>query len=239
MIRLTKVFKTYAQEAGSFTALQETDLVIERGEFVAVMGPSGSGKSTLLQLLGGLDLPTSGSVEVDGTPLHQLSEHERTLFRRSNVGFVFQNYQLLPVMTVAENVALAMAANKVPKADIRARVAELLQEVGLADKADQFPSRLSGGQQQRVAIARALAMKPRLILADEPTGNLDRTTGAGVLALLSRLHREEGITVVMVTHDEEAAKSADRIIRIRDGAIVRDEAWMPAHVAAAKGGDRA
>lgn len=229
MIRLERVSKVFIQEAGSFTALKETDVNIARGEFVAVMGPSGSGKSTLLQLMGGLDVPTSGSVEVDGVQLAKLGENERTLFRRTKVGFIFQNYQLLPMLTVAENVALAMAAHNVPRARMKARVNELLQSLNLADKADQYPSRLSGGQQQRVAIARALAMKPQLILADEPTGNLDGKTGATVLQQLSRLNREERITIVMVTHDEEAAKAANRIIRIRDGEVVRD---------AAEGGDR-
>jgi putative ABC transport system ATP-binding protein len=230
MICLEKVSKVFTLEAGSYTALKETDLRIGKGEFIAVMGPSGSGKSTLLQLLGGLDLPTTGTVEVDGVKLNGLNEKERTLFRRTKVGFVFQNYQLLPMMTVSENVALALAANKTPKTEIKSRVAELLDAVNLADKADQFPSRLSGGQQQRVAVARALAMKPQLILADEPTGNLDRKTGESVLQLLSRLNREERITVVMVTHDEEAAKAADRIIRIRDGMVVRETA---------EGGERA
>jgi len=230
MICLEKVSKVFTLEAGSYTALKETDLRIGKGEFIAVMGPSGSGKSTLLQLLGGLDLPTTGTVEVDGVKLNGLNEKERTLFRRTKIGFVFQNYQLLPMMTVSENVALALAANKTPKTEIKSRVAELLDAVNLADKADQFPSRLSGGQQQRVAVARALAMKPQLILADEPTGNLDRKTGESVLQLLSRLNREERITVVMVTHDEEAAKAADRIIRIRDGMVVRETA---------EGGERA
>jgi len=224
MIRLEKVSRVFALEAGHYTALKETDIAIRKGEFIAIMGPSGSGKSTMLQLLGGLDLPTTGDVFVDGVRLNGLREKERTLFRRTRVGFVFQNYQLLPMMTVAENVALSLAANRTPKAEIKAAVSRLLQEVNLADKADHFPSRLSGGQQQRVAIARALAMKPALILADEPTGNLDRSNGEIVLQLLSRLNKEEGITVVMVTHDQEAAKAADRIIRIRDGEVVRDEA---------------
>lgn len=220
MIHLSKVSKVFALDAGPFTALKETDLTIEKGEFIAVMGPSGSGKSTLLQLLGGLDLPTTGSVSVDGVELNRLNEKERTLFRRTRVGFVFQNYQLLPMMTVAENVALSLAANKASKEVIRSTVSGLLRDVNLEDKASHYPSQLSGGQQQRVAIARALAMKPRLLLADEPTGNLDRATGEGVLQLLTRLNRDEGITIVMVTHDQEAAKAADRIIQIRDGEIV-------------------
>ena len=222
MIQLTKVTKIFALEAGSFTALKGADLRIGAGEFIAVMGPSGSGKSTLLQLLGGLDLPTVGSVAVDGIELNELDEKERTLFRRTKVGFVFQNYQLLPMMTVAENVALSLAANQTPKSETKRTVDRLLQEVGLSDKAGQYPSQLSGGQQQRVAIARALAMKPKLLLADEPTGNLDRQTGNHILQLLSRLNREDGITIVMVTHDPEAAKAADRIVRIRDGEVLQE-----------------
>ncbi|MCR2805816.1 ABC transporter ATP-binding protein [Paenibacillus soyae] len=221
MIQLSKVSKVFALEAGAFTALKDTDLHIGRGEFIAIMGPSGSGKSTMLQLLGGLDLPSAGQVSVDGVALNKLNEKERTLFRRTKVGFVFQNYQLLPMMTVAENVALPLAANRAPKEEIKDTVNRLLREVGLEDKASRFPSQLSGGQQQRVAIARALAMKPRLILADEPTGNLDRKTGEGVLQLLTRLNREEQITIVMVTHDEDAAKAASRIIQIRDGEVVQ------------------
>lgn len=222
MIQLKQVTKVYELEAGSFTALKETDLHIARGEFVAIMGPSGSGKSTLLQLLGGLDLPTNGSITVDGVELSGLSEKERTLFRRTKVGFVFQNYQLLPMMTVAENIALSLAANKSPKAEIDATAARLIREVNLDGKAGSFPSQLSGGQQQRVAIARALAMKPSLILADEPTGNLDRKNGQDVLQLLSRLNKEEGMTVVMVTHDRDAAKTADRIITMLDGEVAKE-----------------
>ncbi|MGG1311455.1 ABC transporter ATP-binding protein [Cohnella laeviribosi] len=221
MIKMERVSKVFSLEAGHFTALKENDIHIRKGEFVAIMGPSGSGKSTLLQLMGGLDLPTSGSIVVDGVKLNKLSENERTLFRRRKVGFVFQNYQLLPMMTVAENVGLPLAANKAPKAEIKSRVQRLLKEVNLEDKETYFPSQLSGGQQQRAAIARALAMKPGLILADEPTGNLDRKNGESVLKLLSRLNKEEQITVVMVTHDRQAAEAADRIIVIRDGEVVQ------------------
>ncbi|RKP49855.1 ABC transporter ATP-binding protein [Cohnella endophytica] len=221
MIKLEKVTKEFASEAGKFTALKPNDIHIRKGEFIAIMGPSGSGKSTLLQLIGGLDLPSSGSITVDGVKLNDLNEKERTLFRRTKVGFVFQNYQLLPMMTVAENVALSLAANKTPKAEMNSRVISLLQDVNLEDKQRNFPSQLSGGQQQRVAIARALAMKPRLILADEPTGNLDRKNGEDVLQLLSRLNKEEQMTIVMVTHDRQAAKKADRIILIRDGEVVQ------------------
>lgn len=222
MIKLSKVSKVFALEAGNYTALKENDIHIKKGEFIAIMGPSGSGKSTLLQLIGGLDLPTSGDVVVDGVRLNDLDEKKRTLFRRTRVGFVFQNYQLLPMMTVAENVGLSLSANKAPSSEIEARVKQLLRDVNLEGKESHFPSQLSGGMQQRVAIARALAMKPGLILADEPTGNLDQTNGEGVLKLLSRLNKEDGITVVMVTHDRQAAETADRIIMIRDGEVVRE-----------------
>jgi len=222
MITLNQVSKVFTTEAGGFKALKETDLHIEKGEFAAIMGPSGSGKSTLLQLIGGLDLPTSGSVIVDGAPLHQMSEQERTLFRRKRVGFVFQNYQLLPMMTVAENITLPLAANRASKSEMNDRVQQLLRDVHLEGKERNFPAQLSGGQQQRVAIARALAMKPRLILADEPTGNLDQRNGTNILALLSKLNKEQHITIVMVTHDPQAAHAADRIITIQDGQIVGD-----------------
>jgi len=222
MIKLNKVSKVFALEAGNYTALKENDIHIKKGEFIAIMGPSGSGKSTLLQLIGGLDWPSSGDVVVDGVRLNDLDEKQRTIFRRTRVGFVFQNYQLLPMMTVAENVGLSLSANKAPTAEIAARVKQLLRDVNLEEKERHFPSQLSGGQQQRVAIARALAMKPGLILADEPTGNLDQANGEGVLKLLSRLNKEEGMTIVMVTHDRQAAETADRIIMIRDGEVVRE-----------------
>jgi putative ABC transport system ATP-binding protein len=222
MITLNQATKVFTTEAGGFKALKETDLHIQKGEFAAIMGPSGSGKSTLLQLIGGLDLPTAGSVTVDGAPLHRMSEQERTLFRRTRVGFVFQNYQLLPMMTVAENIALPLAANRASKSEMKERVRQLLRDVHLEGKERSYPAQLSGGQQQRVAIARALAMKPRLILADEPTGNLDQRNGASILSLLSKLNQEQQITIVMVTHDPQAALAASRIITIQDGEIVGD-----------------
>lgn len=222
MISVTDVSKVYALESGDFYALKNTDLHVRKGEFVAIMGPSGSGKSTLLQLLGGLDLPTSGSVVVDDIELTKLNEKERTLFRRTKVGFIFQNYQLLPMMTVGENIALALSANNAKKEVIKSVVQKLLSDVNLQGKESAFPSQLSGGQQQRVAIARALAMKPSLILADEPTGNLDQKNGEDILKLLSQLNKEEKITVVMVTHDQQAAQIADRIIVVRDGLVVKE-----------------
>lgn len=222
MISVSNVSKVYTLESGDFYALKNNNIHIRKGEFVAIMGPSGSGKSTLLQLLGGLDLPTSGDIVVDGIPIHTLNEKERTLFRRTKVGFVFQNYQLLPMMTVGENTALALSANNAPKAKIKEVVQKLLADVHLQEKEKAFPSQLSGGQQQRVAIARALAMKPSLILADEPTGNLDQKNGEDILKLLKALNKEEQITVVMVTHDQQAAQVADRIIVVRDGLIVEE-----------------
>ncbi|MFK9090656.1 ABC transporter ATP-binding protein [Bacillus salipaludis] len=222
MITIQEVSKVYSLESGDFFALKNNNIHINKGEFVAIMGPSGSGKSTLLQLIGGLDQPSSGNLIVDGFQLNNLNEKERTIFRRKKVGFVFQNYQLLPMMTVSENIALSLSANKASKTEINTRVQQLLKEVNLVGKESQFPSQLSGGQQQRVAIARALAMKPQLILADEPTGNLDQKNGEDILALLSKLSKEEQITVVMVTHDQQAAAAANRIIVIRDGEIVND-----------------
>lgn len=222
MITISNVSKVFSLESGDFFALKEADMQIRKGEFAAIMGPSGSGKSTLLQLLGGLDLPTTGNILVDGIDLTKLNEKERTLFRRTKVGFVFQNYQLLPMMTVGENIALSLSANHTPKNEMKAIVQKLLSDVNLQDKESAFPSQLSGGQQQRVAVARALAMKPSLILADEPTGNLDQKNGEDILSLLSKLNKEEKITVVMVTHDQQAAQAADRIIVVRDGMIVED-----------------
>lgn len=222
MITVTDVSKVYSLESGDFYALNNNHIHIQKGEFVAIMGPSGSGKSTLLQLLGGLDSPSSGKIVVDDVELNSLNEKELTQFRRTKLGFVFQNYQLLPMMTVGENIALALSANNASKAKIKTTVRQLLSDVNLEGKETQFPSQLSGGQQQRVAIARALAMKPSLILADEPTGNLDQKNGEDILRLLSKLNKEEQITIVMVTHDLQAAQVADRIITVRDGLIVED-----------------
>lgn len=222
MITVTDVSKVYSLESGDFYALKNNNIHIQKGEFVAIMGPSGSGKSTLLQLLGGLDSPSSGKIVVDNVELNRLKEKELTQFRLTKLGFVFQNYQLLPMMTVGENIALSLSANNASKAVIKTTVQQLLSDVNLEGKESQFPSQLSGGQQQRVAIARALAMKPKLILADEPTGNLDQQNGEDILRLLSKLNKEEQITIVMVTHDLQAAQVADRIITVRDGFICED-----------------
>lgn len=222
MIRINRVVKHFETDGQVQTVLHGIDLHVKRGEFVAVMGPSGSGKSTLLQLLGGLDTPSSGEIHVDDVNIAGLGERDRTLFRRRHIGFIFQNYQLLPTLTAKENVAFPLYAENASKAETSTRTERLLAAVGLTDKALFFPSKLSGGQQQRVAIARALAMKPRVVLADEPTGNLDRQRGQEILQLLSQLHRDEGLTIVLVTHDMYAAGFADRIITVQDGRILQD-----------------
>ncbi|MDC2865503.1 MULTISPECIES: ABC transporter ATP-binding protein [unclassified Bacillus (in: firmicutes)] len=222
MIKVQNINKTYFLGESPFHVLHNIDLEIAKGEFVAIMGPSGSGKSTLLNLIGGLDTSDEGDIFVDENALNRLNEKQRTLFRRKNIGFIFQNYQLLPNMTVTENISFPMQAERIAKNSINEKISHLIQAVKLEGKENNFPSQLSGGQQQRVSIARALSMNPKLILADEPTGNLDRKTGTEVLRLLSSLHRNEGLTIVMVTHDILAASYADRIILLKDGIIESD-----------------
>jgi putative ABC transport system ATP-binding protein len=209
--------KRYAMGEVSVEALRGVDFVVKRGEFVAIMGPSGSGKSTLLHLLGGLDDPTDGEVLLAGQPLAQLSDDRLTLIRRRQVGFVFQFFNLLPTLTAAENVALPLLIDGRRLEDYEDRIADLLALVGLADRAGHRPDQLSGGEQQRVAIARAFVTDPEVVLADEPTGNLDSAAGEEILRLLRRMRDEKGQTIVMVTHNEHAAEYADRIVRLRDG----------------------
>jgi putative ABC transport system ATP-binding protein len=211
--------KRYAMGEVSVEALRGVDFVVKRGEFVAIMGPSGSGKSTLLHLLGGLDDPTDGEVLLAGQPLAQLSDDRLTLIRRRQVGFVFQFFNLLPTLTAAENVALPLLIDGRRLEDYEERIADLLALVGLADRAGHRPDQLSGGEQQRVAIARAFVNDPEVVLADEPTGNLDSAAGEEILRLLRRMRDEKGQTIVMVTHNEHAAEYADRIVRLRDGRI--------------------
>ena len=217
LIRLDRVSKSYEEGTEVRSVLRETSVTIEAGEFVAVRGRSGSGKSTLLNLLAGLDLPTAGDVFVEGACVNRLSPHERTVFRRDRVGFVFQFFNLIPTLTVIENVQLPaeLTGHRAGSASARAR--SLLEAVELSDRARQFPDRLSGGEQQRVAIARALVQDPRLVLADEPTGNLDDATGRLVLDLLDRFTRKAGKTLVLVTHSREVAERADRVLTIEDG----------------------
>jgi ABC-type lipoprotein export system ATPase subunit len=204
------------------TALSGVDLRIHAGEVVAIVGPSGSGKSTLLNLIGALDRPSSGEVIVDGTPLSQVRDLDR--FRGRTIGFIFQSHNLLPTLTARENVEVPMYELPLRSGQRRARATELLELVGLARRSGHLPNQLSGGERQRVAIARALANKPAIVLADEPTGNLDSTTTADIMSLLSSLNREQGVTLVIVTHNTEVAAAAQRVITIRDGRIQRDVA---------------
>ncbi len=214
--------KRYALGDGEVEALRGVSLQVNAGEFVAIMGSSGSGKSTMLHLLGGLDLPTSGEVVIDGIGISGLDEERRTLTRRDKTGFVFQFFNLIPLLSVAENVALPFLIAGDSSSRHRERIAELLAMVGLDDKADHRPDQLSAGEQQRVALARALATKPAILLADEPTGNLDYTTGAEILDLLWDSADRLGQTVILVTHDARAAAYADRVLVVRDGQV-RDE----------------
>ena len=225
LIRLNSVSKLYPVAGGSFVALDDVSLEIGRGEFVAVAGPSGSGKSTLLNLLAGIDKPSSGEVWVGGEALHTLSEDALSAWRGRNVGIVFQFFQLLPTLTVIENVMMPMDFGRVWPARERAgRALHLLEQLGVADQADKFPAALSGGQQQRVAVARALANAPGLVLADEPTGNLDSRNAQSLLEALATLVKREGITVVMVTHERAALRCVEKIVTLIDGRIAESVA---------------
>ncbi len=210
--------KVYGSGDTEVRALDGVDLTVEKGEFVAVVGTSGSGKSTLLHMLGGLDRPTGGTVTVDGKELSAMRDEELTIFRRRKIGFVFQNYNLVPVLNVYENIVLPIQLDG--KAPDKGYVDQIIETLGLGSKLQNLPNNLSGGQQQRVAIARALAAKPAIILADEPTGNLDSATSLDVMGLLKVTAQKFSQTIVMITHNEELAQMADRIIRIEDGRIV-------------------
>jgi putative ABC transport system ATP-binding protein len=220
--------KAYQMGDIEVTALKQVDLVVSQGEFVAVMGPSGSGKSTLLHLIGGLDGPSDGEITLAGRRLSRLSDDELTLVRRRQIGFIFQFYNLLPTLSAAENVALPLLIDGHSLGAQADKVDRLLELVGLSDRRDHRPAQLSGGQQQRVAIARALVNDPQIVLADEPTGNLDSSSGDQVLALLRQACDQLGATIVMVTHDPRAAAYADRIIFLKDGQVLRELAGGPA-----------
>ena len=220
ILQTTELKKYYGAEPNITRALDGVTLSIEKGEFVAIVGTSGSGKSTLLNMIGGLDVPTSGKVIVDGRELSTLKDEQLTIFRRRKIGFIFQNYNLVPVLNVYENIVLPVEldGNKVDKKFMK----EVVQMLGLEDKLNNMPNNLSGGQQQRVAIARALVSKPAIVLADEPTGNLDSKTSADVLGLLKTTSQKFHQTLVMITHNNEIAQLADRIVHIEDGRIVGD-----------------
>jgi putative ABC transport system ATP-binding protein len=229
MMIITKALEqTYTSGGRPLTVLTDIDLEIEARSAIAIVGPSGSGKTTLLGLLAGLDLPSAGSVTLDGQNLGDLSEDERAALRAEKLGFVFQSFQLIPTLTALENVLVpielqtGMAAADAADADARAR--DLLTRVGLGDREHHYPAQLSGGEQQRVGLARAFANRPKILMADEPTGNLDADTGHTVIDLMVNLNREEGTTLVLVTHDTELASKAHRIVRLSGGRVVSDEA---------------
>jgi len=221
MISLTRVSKIFDGKRRA-TALEQIDLHIERGQVVSIVGPSGSGKSTLLNLIGGLDRPTSGEVRIDGENLSELSDDDLTRVRRDKIGFVFQFFNLLPTLSCLENIALPLHLRKWPRKKIQDRAKELLDLVQLGHRLEHLPDELSGGERQRVAIARALSVYPPILLADEPTGNLDTKTGKEILKLMDDLHARLGSTVLIVTHDPEVAERCSRSVALRDGHIVED-----------------
>jgi len=219
MIRCRDVRKVFRQGENEIIALAGISLEISTGSFAVIMGPSGSGKSTLLHLIGGLDRPNGGELLVDGRLLAQMADDQVTLFRRTKIGFVFQFYNLLPTLTALENITLPLILDGRPNAEAGKRAEALLVKVGLEQRSHHLPEEMSGGEIQRIAIARALAFNPPILLADEPTGNLDSKTGAAVLSLLREINREDGCTIVMVTHSQEAASYGDRTIFLRDGRV--------------------
>jgi putative ABC transport system ATP-binding protein len=216
LYEMTDVRRGFRRGPTEVRAVDGVNLTIDSGEFIAIEGPSGSGKTTLLQLLGGLERPTGGTLSFDGSELSKLNDRELTRFRARDVGFIFQHFNLIPTLTAAENVQAALVTSDVPRSERTGRARDLLASVGLGDRADHLPSNLSGGEQQRVAIARALANSPRVVLADEPTGNLDSTTSGEIIDLLAQL-ADGGVAVIVVTHADHVAQRARRRLRMRDG----------------------
>lgn len=223
LIHIHNLNKSYTRGGQIIPVLEGVDLDVRAGEFIALMGPSGSGKSTLLNLIAGIDKPTSGSIEIGGVNIANLSEGQLADWRAANVGFIFQFYNLMPVLTAFENVELPLLLTKLSRAQRKEHVEAALNMVSLTDRMDHYPNELSGGQQQRVAIARALVTDPTLIVADEPTGDLDRVTAGEVLDLMEELHSELGKTIIMVTHDPKAASRAKRLIHLEKGELVPDD----------------
>jgi putative ABC transport system ATP-binding protein len=221
LVEVRDLTKSYRRDSQVIPVLEDLSLDVEKGEFLALMGPSGSGKSTLLNLLAGLDRPTSGAIRVDGREVSRMSNKELAAWRATHVGFIFQLYNLLPVLTACENVELPLLLTRLSKKERREHVTTALQVVGLGDRMGHYPRQLSGGQEQRVGIARAIVSDPALILADEPTGDLDAASAAEILTLLQRLNGEYGKTIVMVTHDAHAAERADRVMHLEKGVLTR------------------
>lgn len=221
MISISTLTKSFPSGDANLTVLDQVSFSVEAGEFISILGPSGSGKSTLLGLMAGLDRPTAGSVSLAGRNLNELSEDDLAVFRNQTVGFVFQSFQLIPTLTALENVMVPLELLRRPDAETTAQ--KLLDQVGLGSRLDHYPVQLSGGEQQRVAIARAFSGSPKILFADEPTGNLDQKTGQRIFDLMTSLNREHGTTLVMVTHDQSLANRSGRIIRLADGKLVSDE----------------
>jgi len=224
MIRLIDVHKVYQQGMSEITALAGVSLKIAKGEFAVIMGPSGSGKSTLLHLIGGLDRPTQGEIMVDGRIISQMGDDENTLFRRARIGFIFQFFNLLPTLSALENVMLPLILDARAEEQAHSQAQRILERVGLAARKSHLPEELSGGEIQRLAMARALVFNPPILLADEPTGNLDSKTGGAILHLIREINEQEGSTVVMVTHERVAAACGDRVIHLKDGMIKKGKA---------------
>jgi putative ABC transport system ATP-binding protein len=220
LVRIHDVHKEYRRGSERIDVLLGVNVEIDRGEFLALMGPSGSGKTTLLNLLGGLDRPTRGTIEIDGVQIDRLPDGALSTWRARHIGFIFQLYNLLPVLTAERNVELPLLLTKLPRRERKARVATALKVVGLSDRAKHYPRQLSGGQEQRVGIARAIVTDPTLLLCDEPTGDLDRKSGDEILDLLQTLNREHGKTIVMVTHDPHAAERASRLVHLEKGELI-------------------
>ncbi len=223
LLTLTDVTKVYTDQASEVRAVDGVNIGFSQGEFTAIVGPSGSGKTTLLNLIGGLDKPTSGSIVIDGINIGALKPSQMVDFRLHNIGFVFQAYNLIPVLTAKENVAFVMDLQKRSKEESNRRAMDLLTQVGLADRANARPAKLSGGQQQRVAVARALASKPKFILADEPTANLDSKSAENLLDMMEKMNEQENVTFIFSTHDPRIMAKAKRIITLEDGKIINDE----------------
>lgn len=223
IIEINNVSKIYNETESEVRAVDRVNLHFDEAEFAAIVGPSGSGKTTLLNLIGGLDTPTSGNIIVDGTDLSKLRSSHLTDFRMRNIGFVFQSYNLVPVLTAKENVEFIMSLQKWPKKEREQRTQELLNSIGLAERANSRPGKLSGGQQQRIAVARALASRPKFVLADEPTANLDSKSASALLEIMEKLNHEEKITFIFSTHDSRVVKMAHRVITLEDGKVVSDD----------------